>query len=260
MIKYVKVIDWCIGCKNCEKICPTIFKVAPKSKVISNNFKWIESKILQAELMCPVNVIKVSKKTYSNNLYFKNLFINWNIPWINIFSWIIIVFSLVWIPFLWNIIPTQTFWNISWWSVVFVIAIRPLSDLFPKLWMLSKLVFLRKAFWILSSSIVIIALSYKFYLNPNTLYNYFSLNNFSLTYPLISRVSEITWLILLLTSNNLSQKTLWIWWKRIHRLSYIYFISWWIIAAIWSPLKIYPAMWIVLFLWILASFNLKIWK
>jgi hypothetical protein len=37
-------------------------------------------------------------------------------------------------------------YDLSWWSVVFVMAIRPLADLFPKIGILSKLVTLRKAF------------------------------------------------------------------------------------------------------------------
>lgn len=465
MIKEVKVIDGCISCRACETVCPKIFKVYPKSKVISNNFDWNESEIIQAELMCPVNVIKV-KKQWSITMSFKNakltskklltndtlelifstsnfsfkpwqyislqmkdwkwtfsrsysivtweknnfkltvkllkkwrwakflkklkiwktikylwalwhfylrnntkpkvliatgtglapmiamlekipkniqkivifwvrfewdifykeilenfentkviikvskpsenfqwqkwrvtdnineiksesdiyicgnpnmvksvknslienghpknqifhevftiqkefptlakdIFFNGNIPWIDIFSWFIIVLSLVWVPLLWSNIPTQIFWDISWWSVVFVMVIRPISDLFPRLWIFTKLIYLRKAFWILSSSIIITALVYKFFWNPNTFYNYFDINNFWLWIPLLSRISEITWLILLLTSNTFSQKNLWIWWKRIQRLSYLYFISWWIIAAIWTPLKIYPAM------------------
>ncbi len=62
MIKDVKVIPWCISCRTCENVCPSVFEVNPKSKVITNNFEWKESEILQAELMCPVNVIKVKKE------------------------------------------------------------------------------------------------------------------------------------------------------------------------------------------------------
>jgi len=483
MIKDVKVIDWCISCRNCETVCPNIFKVNPKSEVISNKYEWNEAEILQAELMCPVNVIKVKKEwhftlsfknaklkskkfltkdtlelnfetenfkfkpwqyvslqmkdwrwkfsrsysiakwdkdsftltvkllekwrwayflnklkewkqvsylwalwnfylkdtlkekifiatwtglapmiamlqktpneikktvifwvRYEDDVYYKELlesfpnteiiikvskpwdnfnwnkwrvtdclsrintnsevyicwnpamvdsvrewlverwhpsefifnesftiskefssiqkdiFINWNIPWINILSWTVILLWLVFVPLTFKYINTQIFWDISWWSVVFVMWIRPLADLFPKLGILSKLVSLRKSFWILSSSIIITALAYKFYWNPSELYNYFSLNNFSFVNPILSRISEITWLILLLTSNSFSQKKLGIWWKKIQRLSYLYFISWWIIAATWTPLKIYPAMWIVIFIWILALFRIKIWK
>ena len=33
-ITEVKVIDGCISCRTCETVCPAIFKVSPKSKVI----------------------------------------------------------------------------------------------------------------------------------------------------------------------------------------------------------------------------------
>lgn len=180
---------------------------------------------------------------------------------LNIFSQFVIFFSLIWIPILWYFwldnFKLQFFlWDVSWWSVVFVMWIRPLVNLFPKLG-LWKLIRLRKAFWILSASIVVTALIYKFAWNPKYLYTYFSINNWKLYYPLLWRLTEITWIILLITSNSFSQKKLWKWWKRIQRLSYIYFISWWIIVAMYSPLKIYLSMWIVIFLWILALINIK---
>lgn len=484
MIKNIEILEWCISCRNCETVCPKIFKVNPKSKVISNKYEWNESEILQAELMCPVNVIKVEKKwnisinfkdavleeknyltkdtlelkfntenfnfkawqyislqmedwkwkfsrsysialwdennftltvklldkwrwanflkklktwkkikflwalwnfylkntqkekvfiatgtwlapmiamlektpadikktiifwvRYEEDLYYldklksfknteivlkisrpskdeykknkwrvtdylskidlnsevyicwnpqmvdsvrewlierwhpietiynesfsisqehnsiaKEIFINWNIPGTKYLSWFMILGSLIIIPIFYNNISTQLLWDISWWAVVFVMWIRPLADLFPKLWILAKLVYFRKAFWILSSLIIVTALAYKFFWNAQYFSYYFSLNNWSSYNSILSRLSEITWLILLITSNTISQKTLWIWWKRIQRLSYIYFISWWIVAAIWAPMKIYPAMAVVIFLWILAAFGLRIWK
>ena len=60
-IKNVKVISWCISCKACENVAPAIFKVAPKSQVISHNYEEHQSEILQAEQICPVNVIQVEK-------------------------------------------------------------------------------------------------------------------------------------------------------------------------------------------------------
>ena len=62
MIQKVEVIPGCISCRNCETVCPSIFRVAPKSKVISQNFIGHESEILVAEALCPVNVIQVEKK------------------------------------------------------------------------------------------------------------------------------------------------------------------------------------------------------
>lgn len=150
--------------------------------------------------------------------------------------------------------------DLSWWSVIFVMAIRPLSNLFPKLWILKKLVSLRKAFWILSSSIIVVNLVWPMILDYWKFTSYFSSIKWWIYYPIISRISEITAIILLVTSNNFSQKNLGIWWKRIQRSSYLYFICWWIIAAQYFPMKIYPSMIIVIILWILAQTRIKLWK
>jgi ferredoxin len=61
-ITSAKVIKGCISCKNCENICPEIFKVAPTSQVISDKFNQNAIKLLMAEKMCPVQVIKVEKQ------------------------------------------------------------------------------------------------------------------------------------------------------------------------------------------------------
>ena len=70
MIQKVEVISGCIACKNCENICPSVFRVAPTSQVISQNYEGKESEILQAEALCPVNVIKVAQDS-SLTLKFK---------------------------------------------------------------------------------------------------------------------------------------------------------------------------------------------
>lgn len=106
-------------------------------------------------------------------------------------------------------------------------------------------------------SIVITALIYKFTWNPKYLYNYFSLNNWNFYYPLLFRLSEITWAILLITSNTFSQRILWCKWKKIQRLSYIYFLSWWIIIAQYSPYKSYPIISIIIILWLISFIRNK---
>lgn len=194
---------------------------------------------------------------------------------LNIFSWFIIAIALFAIPALWyyfaiqknlywDFILWKTFlwflWDVSWWSVVFVMIIRPLADVFPRIKALRKWVILRKAFWILTSSIVVTILLGWFLLDTQTFLNYFTSHKWSLYYPLIGRLSEVTALILLLTSNTFSQRKLWIWWKRIQRLSYIYFISGGIIAWAYAPLKVYPIMGVVILLWVLAQLKIKILK
>ncbi|MDD3793502.1 MAG: FAD-binding oxidoreductase [Candidatus Gracilibacteria bacterium] len=207
--------------------------------------------------------------------FWKDIIFNGNIPYVNLFSWIIIIFSLTIIPFSWfqnklndNLYGNYLFINnfmgfmfdLSWWSVVFVMAIRPLSDLLPKLGILKKLVSLRKAFGILSSSIIVVNLIGPMFLDFSKFISYFSSVKWGLYYPIISRISEITAIILLITSNNFSQKNLGIWWKRIQRSSYLYFICGGIIAAEYFPIKIYPSMIIVIILWILAQTRIKLWK
>ncbi|OIP53839.1 hypothetical protein AUK10_01915 [Candidatus Gracilibacteria bacterium CG2_30_37_12] len=207
--------------------------------------------------------------------FFQDIVYNGNVPGVHFFSWFIIAISLLVIPALWyyfaihknlygDFVFGTTFsgflWDVSWWSVVFVMVIRPLADLFPKIGLLGKGVSLRKAFGILSSSIVVTILFGGFLLDTNTFLNYFTSHKWSLNSPLISRLSEVTALILLLTSNTFSQIQLGIWWKRIQRLSYVYFISGGIIAGIYAPLKVYPIMSVVIILWILAQLRIKLWK
>ncbi len=167
-------------------------------------------------------------------------------------SRIIIIFSLFIIPILWHFYPEKhlLFWDISLFSVFIVMSCRPLSIIFPKVKILKKLIFFRKAFGILSSAIVVNALVYKFVVDINELKYYFSLVNWDLYYPFLSRITEVTWIILLATSNTFSQKKLWKMWKKIHRLSYIYFVSWALIAWIYSPIKSYSLLWIVVLLWL----------
>ncbi len=66
MIKSVSIVPWCIACKNCESICPSIFKVNGKSMVINHNYKENIEKILKARDMCPVQVIKVEAEAWAN--------------------------------------------------------------------------------------------------------------------------------------------------------------------------------------------------
>ena len=66
MIKSVSIAPGCIACKNCESICPSIFKVDGTSRVINHNYKEHIQKILKARDMCPVQVIKVEAEAGAN--------------------------------------------------------------------------------------------------------------------------------------------------------------------------------------------------
>jgi len=159
--------------------------------------------------------------------------------WNGLSVWSVILVPLIWIilknfelltlEFLGFTLYTWLY-IISWYAVVFVMAIRPLADIFPKHKIFRQLCVLRKAFWILSAMIIVTLLFDKWIWNTNSFIAFFSFSAWSWWYPLIARLSELTALILLFTSNNFSVKKLWRNWKRIQRTSYIYLITWWILA------------------------------
>ena len=203
---------------------------------------------------------------------FKLIFINWVIPYLKIIEKVLLFLWIVAIPalyFYW--VATGTLYksgfviwgsisafllSLSWWAVLFVMYIRPLFQLFPKIGILKTLATQRKSFWIISAMVIVVMLIQKIFIN-GSITDYFASANWNSFYPILSRVSEITAVILLITSNNFSQRKLGIWWKRIQRSSYLYFLAWWIVAAKWVPEFYYWTMWIWWALFIAAFIKNK---
>ncbi|QQS59599.1 ferredoxin [Candidatus Peregrinibacteria bacterium] len=130
---------------------------------------------------------------------------------------------LVWFfPAKWNLL-----WDISWWSVVILMLLRPLSEVFPKLVFLKHLIPLRKGLGILSASVVTVTAIYTYVPHLDLFFStYFSLYYWSISnYNFFAHLGELTGIVLLLTSNVWSQKVLGRSWKKIQRLSYVYFIT-----------------------------------
>ncbi|MCH2189279.1 hypothetical protein MK079_05640, partial [Candidatus Gracilibacteria bacterium] len=97
----------------------------------------------------------------------------------------------------------------------------------------------------LTATIVVTNLVANGFTRIDFLGNYFSLANWGFGYPLLGRISEMTALILLSTSNIWSMKKLGKNWKRIQRLSYLYFISGGLVAAQFEPVWYYGTMGVV---------------
>ncbi len=169
--------------------------------------------------------------------------------------------SALYLDFFYSTIPfiqinfISLMFYISWTSLIFVMLIRPLSELLPKYKLLKQLIFLRKAFWILSATIIVANLVWTAFIQDQFFSNYFSLPKWSLWYPLIARIAEWTAIILLATSNLWSVKKLGKNWKKIQRLTYPYFISGWIIAAQYEPKLYYMSMWIVAGIYVINIIN-----
>lgn len=143
------------------------------------------------------------------------------------------VFFLMTSPLMQNFYPellpaqyVSTLFFISLLSVTFVMAIRPLSDLLPRLRWLRSLIILRKGFGVVSASIIVSFILSKMihigvfeYLAPWGTLTYWSLDGFAL----LAHLSDITAIILLITSNNFSKRILGKNWKRVQKLAYVYF-------------------------------------
>ncbi len=110
-------------------------------------------------------------------------------------------------------------------TLFFVMMIRPLADLFRGVRWLRPLVILRKGAGVLSASVVVSFILSKIMVDAGSYFAamitgaYWSFTNMAIA----AHSADIAAVLLLVTSNNLSKRVLGRWWKRIQRLSYVYF-------------------------------------
>jgi DMSO/TMAO reductase YedYZ heme-binding membrane subunit len=112
-------------------------------------------------------------------------------------------------------------------SIFFVMMVRPLADIFMGVPWIRPLVILRKGIGVFSASIAISFVFAKIIMDPS---GYFSLlltaEYWSLTdYALLGHLADLSAVILLTTSNNLSKRFLGTAWKKIQKLSYVFFYA-----------------------------------
>jgi len=126
-----------------------------------------------------------------------------------------------------NFVIQNLLYQISFWSVFFVMLIRPLADIFYKQQWLRRLVVLRKGVGIFSASIIVGFMIGRV-ISPDIAYlaSIFTKRYWSLDGGLLfAHLGDITGFILLLVSNNMSMVLLKKNWKRIQKLAYIYFYT-----------------------------------
>lgn len=122
---------------------------------------------------------------------------------------------------------TLRLYDLSHIAVLFVMIIRPLADIFTKTKLIRPLVILRKGLGVFSAAIIVSFIFSKIIINP-TLYfsslitlKYWSLHNFAL----FAHLADISAIILIATSNNFSKRILGSLWKKVQKLSYVYFYA-----------------------------------
>lgn len=122
---------------------------------------------------------------------------------------------------------TTYFWlySIAHFSLFLVMMIRPLADILHGVTWLRPLVILRKGLGVLSASIIVSFILSKIiidapgYLGEFMYPEYWSFTNLAI----FAHLADISAILLLITSNKLSKRILGKNWKRIQRLSYVYF-------------------------------------
>ena len=147
-----------------------------------------------------------------------------------VISVLILMFLPLLIVFYPNIINSNVILNlylVSHIFLFFVMIIRPLADIFTKVKWLRPLVILRKGTGVISASIIVSFILSKLMIDPSGYiaafgtYKYWSMTN----YALLAHLADISAVILIITSNNLSKRIFGTWWKKIQQLSYVYFYA-----------------------------------
>lgn len=122
---------------------------------------------------------------------------------------------------------TMELYDVVHITLFFVMVIRPLADIWTNTQYVRPLVILRKGFGVVSASIIVAFLLTKIIIDPSGYIRdffttaYWSLENWAL----LAHLADVTAILLLVTSNRFSKRILGAWWKRIQRLSYVYFYA-----------------------------------
>lgn len=136
----------------------------------------------------------------------------------------------IWLAYFSTSLPSWSYtamYGASLTAVFLVMAIRPLADLFPTISWIRPLVILRKGFGVFSASIIVaVMLSKSMTSGFSYLTDFFSPEHWSLAGgAILAPLGDVSALLLLVTSNKFSKRVLGKSWKRIQKLSYVYFFA-----------------------------------
>jgi DMSO/TMAO reductase YedYZ heme-binding membrane subunit len=158
----------------------------------------------------------------------------------------------------------RMFGDIGWMLLIFILAIRPVSAVFPKIGLLRSLVPFRKETGILCAAL---ALSHGagFYIS-----NQFPIVSsfFDFTFWTFNdnqgyaHLAGLTAIVLLITSNRWSQILLKRNWKKLQKLAYVFFLTAGLhVALIGDDMaETFIQMGFVVGFWFLAHYKIVLWK
>ena len=122
---------------------------------------------------------------------------------------------------------TTAIYFIAHISLFLVMIVRPLADILRGVKWIRPLVILRKGFGVFSASLIVSFMLSKIIVDPTGFFTAFGTPAYwSVTHmALLAHCADISAVLLLITSNQLSKKILGVFWKRIQKLSYVYFFA-----------------------------------
>jgi DMSO/TMAO reductase YedYZ heme-binding membrane subunit len=170
----------------------------------------------------------------------------------------ILWFSVILIPQTYNLR-----WKIAWIILIIIVFSRPLADMFPRLWILKKIVCIRKWLWIICGSAALAHGIWYFIFHDIALSNLFvdwvyrSINNLIWWW----LWAMVFMLPPLLTSNIYSITNLGKYRKPIQSFTYLTFIATAIhVYFVKHEPRIIVLLWVYIVIYILAFNKFVIWK
>ncbi len=144
---------------------------------------------------------------------------------IGIFILVTLPSTLVFLPQLYETSLIDHLYSVAHTTLFFVMVIRPLADICTGSSWIRPLVILRKGVGVLSAAIIVSFILAKVIVDPAAYILQFGTSAYwSVTsLALFAHLADISAILLLVTSNNFSKRVLGSWWKRIQKLSYVYF-------------------------------------
>ncbi|MCF7815893.1 MAG: hypothetical protein K9M10_04435 [Candidatus Pacebacteria bacterium] len=144
---------------------------------------------------------------------------------ISIVILLVLPFSIAFFPDTFTTGVTTSLYALAHYFLLFVMSVRPLADIIPKTNWIRPLVILRKGAGVFSASIIMSFIFAKIIIDPSNFFGSFGTTAYwSFTqFAIFAHTADISAFLLLITSNKLSKRLLGAWWKRIQRLSYVYF-------------------------------------
>ncbi len=118
-------------------------------------------------------------------------------------------------------------YDVSHISIFLVMLIRPLADIFINTKWIRPLVILRKGVGVLSAAVVVSFIFAKIIMDPVGYFSAFGTGAYwsPVHYALLAHLADISAIILLATSNNLSKRVMGALWKKVQKLSYVFFYA-----------------------------------